>query len=395
MDTMRVAYLCRFVPIWRIPQLRSIVGSDGKLVLNVVAVNTNGTHKHQGVQAYHEQGLSVEVLQSVSVVVDSAGRSSPWYFTPSLALRLVQLRPDVILMEGGSNLPNNLIGFIYSIATSTPIVWWSLGSIPGRKYSTLGQVFRQVVACLERHCDALVGYSSRAVRYFRSIGISEQKCFRAVNVVDVDSIMAEINDVMAYRHESRADLGFKSDEPVLIFVGSLNPAKKAHLLPIILRRVRSVHRNTTMTVIGDGPSLAAVKLAAEEQGMTPFIRFTGAMSEGVGQHFAAADVMILPGLGGLAIGQSLAYGTPVICSVADGTEEDLIDNPFSGIVLESCEDESFLAENFSCAVISQLKFNDENPNFSLHAQQLLESRHTLKAYSKSIRVALFSAYSNS
>jgi glycosyltransferase involved in cell wall biosynthesis len=297
-------------------------------------------------------------------------------------------------MEGGSNLPNNLIGFIYSIATSTPIVWWSLGSIPGRKYSTLGQVFRQVVACLERHCDALVGYSSRAVRYFRSIGISEQKCFRAVNVVDVDSIMAEINDVMAYRHESRADLGFKSDEPVLIFVGSLNPAKKAHLLPIILRRVRSVHRNTTMTVIGDGPSLAAVKLAAEEQGMTPFIRFTGAMSEGVGQHFAAADVMILPGLGGLAIGQSLAYGTPVICSVADGTEEDLIDNPCSGIVLESCEDENFLADKLAQAVVNQLRHCIASPQARSTARSLIETRYTLKQYSLSVRAALSYAYQN-
>jgi glycosyltransferase involved in cell wall biosynthesis len=394
MSGLRVAYLCRFVPAWRLPQLRSLVKSDAGIHLIVLAVKIHSAHKHSGVQYLREPGLSVEVLPSISTTLESSGRTTSWFFSPSLALRLVQQRPDVILMEGGSNLPNNLIGFIYGIATATPIVWWSLGSIPGRKYGLLGKVFRLAVACLERQCDALVGYSSRAVRYFRSIGISELKCFRAVNVIDVDSIMAGIKDVLAYRRQSRNDLGLKSDEPVLIFVGSVNPAKKAHLLPVILRKVRSTYGRATMTIIGDGPSLGTVREVAEEQGMTPYIRFLGAMSEGVGRHFAAADVMLLPGLGGLAIGESLAYGTPVVCSIADGTEEDLIDNPFSGIVLVGDQNEDVMVDQFTQAIVAQLKHGMQNPQSPLIARSQVESRYTLRNYALAVRDAIYHAHQN-
>lgn len=394
MPSLKVTYLCRFVPAWRLPQLRSVVGSDAGIMLSVLAAKASNVHKHAGVLTLCEPGLSVEALPSLSANLESSGRATSWFLSPSLALRLVQQRPDVILMEGGSNLPNNLIGFIYGIATSTPIVWWSLGSIPGRKYGLLGRAFRLVVACLERQCDALVGYSSRAVRYFRSIGISELKCFRAVNVIDVDSVMAGIKDVLAYRLQSRNELGLKPDEPVLIFVGSVNPAKRAHLLPVILRRVRSTYVRATMTIIGDGPSLGTVREVAEEQGVTPYIRFLGAMSEGVGRHFAAADAMVLPGLGGLAIGESLAYGTPVVCSIADGTEEDLIDNPCSGIVLIGDQNDDVMADRFTQAIVAQLKHGMENPQSPLIARSQLESRYTLRDYALAVRAAIYHAHQN-
>ena len=33
----------------------------------------------------------------------------------------------------------------------------------------------------------------------------------------------------------------------------------------------------------------------------------------------------MPGLGGLAISEAMAYGLPVICSIGDGCEVDLVD----------------------------------------------------------------------
>ena len=37
-----------------------------------------------------------------------------------------------------------------------------------------------------------------------------------------------------------------------------------------------------------------------------------------------SNIFVLPGTGGLAINEAMAYGLPVICSEADGTEKDLV-----------------------------------------------------------------------
>jgi glycosyltransferase involved in cell wall biosynthesis len=41
--------------------------------------------------------------------------------------------------------------------------------------------------------------------------------------------------------------------------------------------------------------------------------------------FAKADVLVLPGLGGLAVQEAMASGVPVIVADGDGTQEDLVD----------------------------------------------------------------------
>jgi glycosyltransferase involved in cell wall biosynthesis len=40
--------------------------------------------------------------------------------------------------------------------------------------------------------------------------------------------------------------------------------------------------------------------------------------------FAAADLFVLPGTGGLALQQAMAYGLPVVAGVGDGTQADLV-----------------------------------------------------------------------
>ena len=41
-------------------------------------------------------------------------------------------------------------------------------------------------------------------------------------------------------------------------------------------------------------------------------------------YFAAADLFVLPGTGGLAVQQAMAFGLPVVVAQADGTQSDLV-----------------------------------------------------------------------
>src|SRR5690606_12917358 len=53
--------------------------------------------------------------------------------------------------------------------------------------------------------------------------------------------------------------------------------------------------------------------------------FRGSVVEGVETYFLGSDVFVLPGLGGLAISEAMVYGLPVIASIGDGCEVDLVD----------------------------------------------------------------------
>ncbi|MFX7690329.1 glycosyltransferase family 4 protein, partial [Acinetobacter baumannii] len=52
--------------------------------------------------------------------------------------------------------------------------------------------------------------------------------------------------------------------------------------------------------------------------------FTGAIVEGVGPYFDAAEVYLLPGTGGLGINEAMAHSLPIISGFADGSADDLV-----------------------------------------------------------------------
>jgi len=58
------------------------------------------------------------------------------------------------------------------------------------------------------------------------------------------------------------------------------------------------------------------------------------------------NLMVLPGTGGLAISEAMAHGLPVICSIGDGVESDLIDVGVNGYIVEP-GDEKQLADTIA------------------------------------------------
>ena len=69
--------------------------------------------------------------------------------------------------------------------------------------------------------------------------------------------------------------------------------------------------------------MAGLRARVEDQRIEG-VYFAGAVCDGVEAWFAAGDVFVLPGLGGLALNQAMALGLPVVSSDADGTGADLV-----------------------------------------------------------------------
>ncbi|HEX7975289.1 MAG TPA: glycosyltransferase family 4 protein, partial [Anaerolineales bacterium] len=82
-------------------------------------------------------------------------------------------------------------------------------------------------------------------------------------------------------------------------------------------------------IVGDGPERAALEgLAAE---IYPQAEFAGARhGADLEPYFAAADLFVLPGTGGLAVQEAMAHGLPVIVADGDGSQNDLVRPPGAG-----------------------------------------------------------------
>lgn len=125
------------------------------------------------------------------------------------------------------------------------------------------------------------------------------------------------------RQEARAQLGWQADQPVLLFVGRLDPFKG----PDVLLRAAALMREKARVVIVGGnmsgdPELETLRGLARELDIHQRVSFLGARpQEELPLMYSAADVTVVPSYHesfGMAAVESLACGTPVVATRAGG-----------------------------------------------------------------------------
>jgi len=78
-----------------------------------------------------------------------------------------------------------------------------------------------------------------------------------------------------------------------------------------------------LVIVGDGPERSPLEALART--IYPSAEFPGARhGQELAAYFAAADLFVLPGTGGLAVQEAMSHGLPVIMGQGDGTNDDLI-----------------------------------------------------------------------
>jgi D-inositol-3-phosphate glycosyltransferase len=125
------------------------------------------------------------------------------------------------------------------------------------------------------------------------------------------------------QQQAREKLGLKRHQPVLLFVGRLDPFKGPDLL---LRSAAMMEEKAQIVIVGgktsDDDDIKQLKELAAQLKISKRVLFTGARP----QHelpviYSAADVTVVPSYHesfGLAAVESLACGTPVVATRAGG-----------------------------------------------------------------------------
>ena len=169
-----------------------------------------------------------------------------------------------------------------------------------------------------RRAHAYIGYYSQAEGVVLSYGLRPTAFFYG-NTTDTDSLLS-IRKVLI-------------DKPFLLekkrrilHIGRLVKWKKVDLLILAFSSIAKRFRDSELVIIGDGPEKDTLIRRAIDLGLRDKILFTGAVYDPIelAQYMNESSVYVLAGMGGLSINDAMCFSLPIICSVCDGTEKDLV-----------------------------------------------------------------------
>jgi len=175
--------------------------------------------------------------------------------------------------------------------------------------------------------DVNLNYVNEAYDLLNTYGVPQEKIFVTFNSPDTDVL------VEAYEEAKRQGPLLPLNKYRIITVGRLVRWKKVDLLIQAFEILTRIYEEIELVIIGTGPEEKKLKELAKNVHMERYIKFEGSVYDPVrlGQYYLSSQIFVQPGMGGLAINEAMCFGKPIICSICDGTEKDLVREGFNGI----------------------------------------------------------------
>lgn len=318
---------------------------------------------------------------SIKVKLKSTNGIIAMPFSPFLFFSLLLKNPDVVICEGGSNIINSLIAFVYCKLLKKKYIWWSLGKLQNRKYDSKRSKIDKLIRYIELNSHAVITYSTVGENYFKSIGVAKEKIFKAVNVIDTDKTLDIIDtkvDLFDLKNFYKSKYNF-----ITLFVGALTKPKSIDILIEAQRIIENKFPHAALIIVGDGDYRSTLENLAIAMNLNN-IEFVGKKTDDNYKYFSIADIFVLPGLGGLAISEAMCYGLPIITSIGDGCEVDLVTKE-NGIIDVEITPES-LARHIEFFINDDFAKNE----FGKKSLNIIQERYHINNYLNKINDAIHS-----
>lgn len=187
-----------------------------------------------------------------------------------------------------------------------------------------------LTAKIRKYCYAravgTLNYSTVAYDILPSYGVKREQIHVTYNSTDTAALYDQREAVI------EAEPLLPESKKRLLHIGRLVKWKRVDLLIDAFARVMITDHDAELVIVGDGPEMENLKQQVEKLKLKDSVRFTGAVYDPkiLGAYMAESNVYVLAGMGGLSINDAMTYGMPVICSVCDGTERDLVIDGVNG-----------------------------------------------------------------
>ncbi|PIP80043.1 MAG: hypothetical protein COW84_07465 [Gammaproteobacteria bacterium CG22_combo_CG10-13_8_21_14_all_40_8] len=322
---MRVAFFQPYLANWRIGFLSAFIEQNSHDVI----VYDGGFKQKDDPKSLsgHDANFSITRLWNASWVFKYKNQDYPLYFSPFLFFRLIKDRPDRIITEGEINFLNNISIFLYCFLFRKKFIWWSLGKVRDRKPNALTRFFEPIINFLIKRSSCVLARNTLAKTYYLDCkNVNEDKIILAPNSMNTRLVL----DDLEYPAPN-----FSIEGRIILYVGSLIKSKRPLdlLYAFKIMRAERESQDVFLWFVGAGPELEQLQEVTKQLELEKSVNFYGAIFNGVGHYFKRADVVVVPGMGGLVIHHATLLGKPVVSRVADGTEYDLIHEGKNGYIL--------------------------------------------------------------
>lgn len=189
-------------------------------------------------------------------------------------------------------------------------------------------------ATLLSGADAVLTVSSALREHVIECGVDPERIHVVPNGIDA-TLFAPAAPDGALRKRWKVPEG-----PVLGFVGGLRPWHGVEVLPELLARVASRHRDAALVIVGDGPLRATLEEKLDQLGLRSRVVFTGAIPHGeIPGLIRLFDVALAPYppvnhafyFSPLKLFEYMACGVPVVAANA-GQIAEVLEHGVSGLL---------------------------------------------------------------
>lgn len=237
----------------------------------------------------------------------------------------IDFKPDVVVLQFHVAILSYWWTYYYMRRHNIPFIIWDCNYTRDTLGGLSVKIRRALVDYTYKKASACITYGTVFRDYLIRLGRKPTDIFVAQNTINIGSIISKRSSICANR---------LFDHPIrFLYVGALLDRKYVHTAVSAISRIINDGYDVYFDIIGDGPEKAKIGQIIRENKMTERIIMHGPKhGEEVKSFFEGDDVFILPGTGGLAINEAMAYAMPIISTVGDDTVVDLIDG--NGILLK-------------------------------------------------------------
>jgi glycosyltransferase involved in cell wall biosynthesis len=260
----------------------------------------------------------------------------------------------VIVEQANRHLLNYLLLLQRRWKKAPKVIFWGHGfnhqAVPGF-WSRLKQHFKKWQLGL---ADGFFAYTQQVGAYAIQQGIAAERITVLNNSIDTTAFCESVQRLrqqQAVRTKAR---------PTLIFCGALYPDKLIALVLQTAKQLAAQQCIEKLIVLGDGPDKSLIAAALKTQNEHPqqprWIDYRGAcFGEDKAAAYAEADLVLNPGLVGLAILDAFAAGLPLVTTHFPGHSPEI----------------SYLVHGYNGLMV-------DAQHLALELQQLLRNPHQLQ-----------------
>lgn len=247
-------------------------------------------------------------------------------FISGLVKLIKKEKPDMIVLQFHVSIVSYWFAYFFLRRNNIPYIIWDCNYTRDSLRGVLVYFRKALVDFTYRRAVVCITYGSVFRNYLINLGKDSDKVVVAQNTINVESILEK-------RSKDCSNRKFNHSIKIL-YVGALLNRKYVDSAIIAVCKLIEEHYDIYFDIVGDGPERAFLESLSCRKGKEDRVVFYGAKKDKELQSFFEnADIFLLPGTGGLAVNEAMAYSLPIISTKGDDTIVDLIEG--NGYLLSS------------------------------------------------------------